>query len=98
MFSDISCYYAQIKVFLNMINIIATVMEKTQWNRAIESAKKLIEHIGKMERKIPNRESVIANIFSLIGNAYLELGDDKKALAFHLKDLHLSSELYVNVT
>ena len=67
-------------------------MEKSQWYRSIETAKKLIEHIGNMSRRVPDKENVMTNCFSMIGNCYLELGQEKKSLAFHMKDLEMATK------
>ena len=69
------------------------MLEKNQYHRAIDNAKKLIDHINQTTRALPNKVDVLANLFSMIGQAYLELGDFKKSLAFHMKDLQLASEL-----
>lgn len=41
---------------------------------------------------VPNKEDVLGNLHSCIGNAYLELDEDKKALEHHQKDLTISED------
>lgn len=40
----------------------------------------------------PNKEDVLGNLHSCIGNAYLELDEDKMALEHHQKDLTISQK------
>jgi hypothetical protein len=51
---------------------------------------------GMNDKAIPNKQEVIANLHSCIGNAQLELGEPAKALENHKKDLNISKKLYVN--
>ena len=45
-----------------------------------------------MFQDVPNREEVVANLHSLIGNAYLELGDFTKAKHHHNKDREIAEQ------
>ena len=69
------------------------MLQKNQFHRTVDNAKKLIDHIDHMERNIPNKFNILANLFSIIGQAYLEMGDFSTSLAFHMKDLQLATEL-----
>jgi hypothetical protein len=42
--------------------------------------------------ELSNRNQVVANLYSLIGNAHLELSDYGKANENHQKDLDISTE------
>ncbi|EDO42886.1 predicted protein, partial [Nematostella vectensis] len=45
------------------------------------------------EDSVPNKDDVLGNLHSCIGNAYLELDDSKKALDHHMKDLKIAEKL-----
>jgi hypothetical protein len=45
------------------------------------------------ESQIPDKKSIIANIYSNIGNAHLEMGNYSDALTAHQKDLEISTEM-----
>uniref|UniRef100_A0A4W3K1S1 Outer dynein arm-docking complex subunit 4 n=1 Tax=Callorhinchus milii TaxID=7868 RepID=A0A4W3K1S1_CALMI len=58
-----------------------------------KKAKKLlvtVENWTKLD--VPNKEEVIGNLYSCIGNAQIELGDMTKALENHKNDLELAQE------
>jgi tetratricopeptide repeat protein 25 len=44
------------------------------------------------ERNFSEKQSVLADVYSRLGNAYLELGDYKKALDYHNRDLKIAEE------
>lgn len=47
------------------------------------------------EDRVQNKHAVVANLYSCIGNAYLEMEKYKEALDFHNKDLYLGREQWV---
>lgn len=50
--------------------------------------------VEKMSLEIlPNKDDILANLFSCKGNSYLEMGDLKKALRFHQEDYEISKDL-----
>lgn len=46
------------------------------------------------EGQITDKKAIVANIYSNIGNAQLELGNYSEALQNHQKDLDISTERY----
>ena len=71
-------------------------LSEGQYKDTIAQCRKLIQYIRSCDPyQIPGIERVRPYCLSLIGRAYTELGDDKKALAFHQHDLQNSSERYV---
>lgn len=44
------------------------------------------------EESLKNKPSVLANLYSAMGNAYLEQGKYTQALDWHNKDLDLAKE------
>ena len=48
------------------------------------------------DKAIPNKQEVIANLHSCIGNALLEMDNPAKALENHKKDLNISKKMYVD--
>ena len=58
-------------------------------NQAIK-CKKTVESYK--EADIPNKDDILANLHSCIGNAYLEMGKYEQALENHQKDLSIANE------
>ena len=59
-----------------------------QFVDARRRAQRLLEFCERLdERKFPEKQPVIADVYSRLGNAYLELGDYNKALDYHFRDL-----------
>lgn len=56
-----------------------------------QSTLRTVQSLG--EDSVPNKEDVIGNLHSCIGNAYLEMDDNKKALEHHQKDLKIAEKL-----
>lgn len=56
-----------------------------------QSTLRTVQSLG--EDSVPNKEDVIGNLHSCIGNAYLEMDDSKKALEHHRKDLKIAEKL-----
>lgn len=48
------------------------------------------------DKDIPNKQEVIANLHSCIGNAHLEMENATKALESHKRDLNISKKMYVS--
>ena len=71
-------------------------MEACDYNCVIVYAQRLVADVKRMERRVSGKESILANSFSLLGNAYLELGDHKMAASYHMQDFRLGEELYGN--
>ena len=62
-----------------------------QFSDARRRAQRLLEYCDRLdERKCPQKPSVLSDVYSRLGNAYLELGDYNKSLEFHSKDLKLA--------
>ena len=53
---------------------------------------------GMSDTAIPNKQEVMANLHSSIGNALLEMDEPAKALEHHKKDLNISKKMYVKYT
>ena len=51
---------------------------------------------GMNDAALPNKQEVIANLHSCIGNALLEMDEPAKSLENHKKDLNISKKMYVN--
>ena len=64
---------------------------------SLKQAENTLRQVKSMnEKAIPNKQEVIANLHSCIGNALLEMDDPGKALENHKKDLSISKKMYVN--
>lgn len=46
---------------------------------------------------IPNKQELIANLHSCVGNARLEMDEASRALESHKRDLNISKKMYGNV-
>ena len=73
--------------------LLTSDMEACDYNCVIVYATRLITDVKRMERRIAGKESIMANCFSLLGNAYLESGDHKKAASYHMQDYRIGEEL-----
>ena len=57
-------------------------------------SKKTLKEVNKLsDNDLPNRQEIVANLHSCLGNAYLELGEYKKALQHHEKDKQIAEHL-----
>ena len=63
-------------------------------SESLDKANKLMIYTQKQsDTAIPDKQSLIANIHSNIGNAYLEMGKYDLALQSHQKDLDISNTM-----
>ena len=67
----------------------ATCVVVTQYLEILFS---LLSTTATFIQEIRNREEVAANLHSLIGNAYLEMGDFAKAKEHHKKDREIAQQ------
>lgn len=59
-----------------------------QFGDARRRAHRLLDYCERLDdRKFPDKKKVISDVYSRLGNAYLELGDYNKALDYHFRDL-----------
>ena len=62
-----------------------------QFVDARRRAHRLLDFCDRLdERKFAEKQSVISDVYSRLGNAYLELGDYNKSLEYHNKDLKIA--------
>lgn len=60
---------------------------------SLKRSQKCLTYVTNLSDKdLPNRKEITANLYSCIGNAYLEMGNYKKALENHSKDLDMANE------
>lgn len=78
----------------NMLNaIMDTEQVDGLHDESLKRSQKTLTYVMSLNDKdIPNRKDIIANLYSCIGNAHLEMGNFKKALENHNKDLDLANE------
>ena len=61
---------------------------------SLDKSNRLMVYVNKLtDSQLTNKKAVICNIYSLIGNAYLEMGKYDDALQAHQKDLEISREI-----
>jgi len=59
--------------------------------KSLSLAVKTLKAVNRLsEREVPNKDDIIANLCSCIGNAHLELGQTDDALRYHQQDLEIS--------
>ena len=64
-----------------------------KYEESLKRAQKCLTYVqGLNESDLSNYKEITANLYSCIGNAYLELGNYKKALIFHNKDLDSAND------
>lgn len=64
-----------------------------QLDESLKRAQKCLTYVqGLSEKDLPNQKEIVANLYSCIGNAYLEMGNYKKALTNHNKDLDIAND------
>ena len=60
---------------------------------SLEKANRLMAYVNRIpDSQLSSKKEIISNIYSNIGNAYLELGQYDNALQAHQKDLEISKE------
>ncbi|CAF4037091.1 unnamed protein product, partial [Rotaria magnacalcarata] len=64
---------------------------KDQFLDARRRGHRLLDFCDRLdERKFAEKQSVLADVYSRLGNAYLELGDYNKSLEYHNRDLKIA--------
>ena len=60
---------------------------------SLKKSQKTLDKVeGWGDEKVKNKPALVANLYSCMGNAYLELGKFKEALEHHNKDLSIAQE------
>nr|CAB3267330.1 tetratricopeptide repeat protein 25 [Phallusia mammillata] len=60
---------------------------------SLQLAKSTLRDVNRLsDKELPNKADIVANLYSCIGNAYLELGQTEEALEYHQKDLDISQK------
>ncbi len=68
-----------------------------QFVDARRRAHRLLDFCDRLdERKFSEKQSVLSDVYSRLGNAYLELGDYSKSLEYHNKDLKIADTKLFN--
>lgn len=71
------------------------VQTNGKYQESLNKSNKLMAYVNKTsESQIADKKSIEANIYSNIGNAYLEMGNYQEALQAHQKDLDISTSMY----
>jgi tetratricopeptide (TPR) repeat protein len=74
-----------------------SVQNKDQFADARRRGLRLHDYCEKTdERKLAEKQSVLADVYSRLGNAYLELGDYEKSLDYHNRDLKIAETKQFN--
>ena len=77
--------------FFNVL--ICTVQVYEKYKESLKLAEKTLKEVEKWsDEDLPNRPEVVANLHSLMGNAYLELQNYAKAQEHHNKDYEIATQ------
>lgn len=61
--------------------------------KSLKQAKRTLKTVENWsDEDVPNRADVVANLHSCIGNAYLELGKNNKALEHYERDFEIAKQ------
>ncbi|CAF0922726.1 unnamed protein product, partial [Brachionus calyciflorus] len=78
---------------LNQLEIIDNLQSNGKYSESLEKSNKLMHYVNKLsDTQVPDKKSIISNLYSFIGNAHLEMGKYILALDNHQKDLAISKE------
>ncbi|KAF6032938.1 TTC25 [Bugula neritina] len=78
---------------INQLERIDREQVDEHYEDSLKRAQKTLTYVQNLnEKDISNYKEITANLYSCIGNAYLELGNYKKALVNHNKDLDIANE------
>lgn len=83
-----------VPVFYLLIGVFSsTAQADGRYEDSLKLARKTLKEVNKFcDKVLPNRPEVVANLHSCHGNAYLELGDYKKALYHHTQDNEIGNQ------
>lgn len=64
-----------------------------KYEESLKRAQKCLTYVQNLnESDVSNYKEITANLYSCIGNAYLEMGNYKRALVNHNKDLDIAND------
>lgn len=79
---------------LSELNILFPALAQGKYEESLKMSEKLLKKVDSWtDDMIQDRESVVANLQSAMGNAYLEMAQYENALAAHQKDLDIANKL-----
>ena len=77
--------------FVKDLFVSLPVQNMDQFSDARRRSQRLLDLCERLdERKFTEKQSVLADVYSRLGNAHLELGDYNKALEYHNRDLRIA--------
>jgi len=80
-------------VILKNLEDIDGFLSEGEASKSLTLATTTLKAVNRMsDRDLPNKLDLIANLYSCIGNAHLELGQTGEALAYHQKDFEISQQ------
>ncbi|CAH1788639.1 unnamed protein product [Owenia fusiformis] len=75
------------KYVLRNLEEIEESQSQGEYEQSLKQAKKVLKTVQNWtEDDVPNKQEVIANLYSCIGNAYLEMASYDKSMDYHKKD------------
>lgn len=79
---------------INELEKIDEALAQGKYEESLKMSEKLLKKVDSWtDDMIQDRESVVANLQSAMGNAYLEMAQYENALAAHQKDLDIANKL-----
>jgi tetratricopeptide (TPR) repeat protein len=84
-------------VFLSNTHFFLLEQNMDQFADARRRALRLLDFCDRLdEKKFNEKQSVLSDVYSRLGNAYLELGDYNKSLEYHNRDLKIAETKQFN--
>ncbi|CAL1526419.1 unnamed protein product [Lymnaea stagnalis] len=81
------------KYVLQKLEEIDEAQSQGRYQESLDKCKHTLKRVDNMpEGSLKNKPDVIANLYSSMGNAYLEMGKYSQALEYHNKDLNIAKD------
>ena len=79
--------------YVTSVCVFASAQANGKYEQSLKKAQKTLDKVEAWgDDRIKNRQALIANLYSCMGNAYLEMNKHKEALEYHNKDLSIGQE------
>lgn len=81
------------KINLISKHVFFPAQSEGRYQDSLDKCKHTLKRVEAMpEGSLKNKPDVIANLYSSMGNAYLEMGKYSQALDYHNKDLNIAKD------
>ena len=81
------------RLYQSPVGFFFTAQEDERWDDSLRQSKRVMKTLDNWsDDDLQDKPTAVANLYSLMGNAYLELGLYDKALQQHKQDKNIASE------